>query len=87
MILFTRILFSILLINSLQHKQENFYTFLNKFMSDSTFQKSRIQFPLLKVIETSDGFKVELIERDDWVYDPIYSLTARKEVKFFIILI
>lgn len=55
---------------------ESFIVFLQKFMSDSIFQKSRVKFPLTYLtFDDSDDESKEITEKlnpDDWNFNTIY---------------
>ena len=53
---------------------EQFDSFFEKFISDSTFQLSRIKFPLASTtLVNGDEYLTEKLQISDWKYTPLYS--------------
>lgn len=75
-----------------EYTNEDFNTFFSKFMSDSVFQKNRIQFPLKYVTwRTTPGGEVDLggaidtiqIKNSNWKYDPLYINSASERTQIY----
>ena len=65
---------------------EDFQLFFDKFMQDSTFQLSRIDFPLTYIVEEFDN-KLELdtllLEKEDWEYQTFYLYIAKERSQIY----
>lgn len=67
---------------------EDFDSFLNKFSSDSIFQKNRIVFPIVSNLYDVDNGQIdtEVITQKDWSYSNLkstdYTLKVYKSEKF-----
>ncbi len=65
---------------------EDFQIFFDKFMQDSTFQLSRIDFPLTYIVEEFDN-KLELdtlqLEKEDWEYQSFYLYIAKERSQIY----
>lgn len=51
-----------------EQPQNNCKLFLEKFLTDSTVQKSSITFPLKSVIQSEDGDTIKFIKQEQWKY-------------------
>jgi hypothetical protein len=65
---------------------EDFQLFFDKFMQDSIFQLSRIDFPLTYIVEEFDN-KLELdtltLEKEDWEYQSFYLYIAKERSQIY----
>lgn len=68
-----------------KYQNEDFDTFFYNFMIDSTFQKSRIQFPLEYHTTDIEIMKdtVINIQKKDWKYNPFYIRTASERTQIY----
>lgn len=63
----------------LYETQENFNSFIDKFISDSSFQLERIKFPLISsTLKNADQVETKLIQISDWKITSLYRNEAYK---------
>ena len=60
-----------------QNKDEDFDQFFKKFCNDSTFQISRITFPLTLVSVEEDSDKEKTIQLKEWTYTNLLGLKKK----------
>jgi hypothetical protein len=59
---------------------EPFDTFLTKFSSDSTFQNSRIKFPLLSKTDDGEDSEQNFISQKEWGFSDLTKLKSPKYI-------
>ncbi|MGB0837320.1 MAG: DUF4348 domain-containing protein [Flavobacteriaceae bacterium] len=67
-------------------QNEDFDLFFDRFMQDSSFQKSRINFPLQYLVEEYDSIRTVdslKIEKDQWEYQTFYLHIAKERSQVY----
>ncbi|WP_282014264.1 DUF4348 domain-containing protein [Marinifilum flexuosum] len=69
-----------------KYSNENFIRFFTNFMSDSTFQVSRIRFPIKNVTwldDPGDAIDTLIITKSEWKYESFYINTAFERTQIY----
>jgi len=72
--------------NSSASNNEDFHLFFDRFMQDSSFQRSRIQFPLTYVYEEKDSvlsLDTLILKSSDWEYQKFYLEIAKERTQIY----
>ena len=72
--------------NTKASNNEDFQLFFDRFMQDSSFQKSRIQFPLTYVYEEKDSvlsLDTLILKSSDWEYQKFYLEIAKERTQIY----